>query len=249
MGKEGNGMGNDDETKADFEFFRSQGSPSAPTNVGSNTHLGWIQWRGYYGGTFGNRIASIGAIMDGAVSGGNDRPTRLEFRTQPDGSSSNRPVTRMVIKNNGNIGIGVVNPAYQLELPTDSAGKPATNLWSIASDKRIKKNISDFTDGLNIIMKLKPHTYQYNGLGGKGYDDTNTHIGFIAQEVEPIALYMIETGKGTINGASVEDFKSYQGHALSFILVHAIQEQQNIIKAQQLQIDGLKARLDKLEGK
>ncbi|MFH1230276.1 MAG: tail fiber domain-containing protein [Planctomycetota bacterium] len=151
--------------------------------------------------------------------------------------------------NGGNVGIGGPATTYKLQLYTDSAAKPTSNTWTISSDKRIKKNISDFTDGLNIVMKLKPHTYQYNGLGGKGYDGTGTHIGFVAQEVEPIAPYMVETSKGTIGGVQISDFKNYQGHALSFILVNAIQEQQDIIKAQQLEIDGLKVRLDKLEEK
>ena len=149
----------------------------------------------------------------------------------------------------GKVGLGTTSPTYQLQLSTDSAAKPTANVWTIFSDQRIKKNIADFTDGLNIVMKLKPRTYQYNGLGGKGYDDTNTHIGFVAQEVEPVAPYMVETGKGTIAGVQVSDFKSYQGHALSFILVNAIQEQQNVIQAQQFEINGLRARLDKLERK
>lgn len=149
----------------------------------------------------------------------------------------------------GNVGIGTSTPIYQLELSTNSAAKPTSNVWTVVSDKRIKKNILNFTDGLNVLMKLKPRTYQYNGLGGNGYDDTDTHIGFVAQEVELVAPYMVETRKGTIGGVQVEDFKSYQGHALPFILLNAIQEQQEIIKTQQLEINKMKARLDKLERK
>lgn len=156
-------------------------------------------------------------------------------------------LTRLYINSSGNVGIGTTVPTYKLQLSTDSAAKPTTNTWTIASDQRIKKNILDFTDGLNVVMKLKPYTYQYNGLGGKGYDDTDTHIGFVAQEVEPIAPYMVETREGTIDGTQVSDFKSYQGHALPFILLNSIQEQQKIIDAQQLQIDALKVRLNKLE--
>ncbi len=140
-----------------------------------------------------------------------------------------------------NVGIGTTEPAYQLQLSLDSAAKPTTNTWTVPSDERIKKNISDFSDGLDIVMRLKPRTYQYNGLGGPGYDDTNTHIGFIAQEVELVAPYMIETRKGTIGGVQVGDFKSYQGHALPFMLVNAIQEQQRQIADLRLEISQLKA--------
>ena len=41
----------------------------------------------------------------------------------------------------------------------------------------------------------------------------------------------------------------YNPSGIEAILTAAIQEQQDIIKVQQLEIDGLKARLDKLEEK
>ena len=123
-----------------------------------------------------------------------------------------------------NIGIGIINPSYLLQLGADSAAKPSTNTWTIASDIRIKKDIKDFKDGLEIIKKLRPRTYKYNGLGGKGYDDKETHIGFIAQEIEEITPYMVKTGEGEIGGKKVNDFKSYEGHALPFILVNAVKE-------------------------
>ena len=144
----------------------------------------------------------------------------------------------------GNVGIGVTSLSYQLELSQDSAGKPTTTLWSVSCDERIKKNISDFTDGLNIVMTLNPRTYQYNGLGGPGYDDTDTHIGFIAQEIEPICPYMVETGKGVIDGIQIDDFKRYQGHALSFILVNAVKEQQGQIEALKEKINDLESQLN-----
>jgi hypothetical protein len=123
-----------------------------------------------------------------------------------------------------NIGIGIINPSYLLQLGSDSAAKPSTNTWTIASDIRIKKDIKDFKDGLEVLKKLKPRTYKYNGLGGKGYDDKETHIGFIAQEIEEITPYMVKTGEKEIGGKKVKNFKSYEGHALPFILINAIKE-------------------------
>jgi trimeric autotransporter adhesin len=49
---------------------------------------------------------------------------------------------RMRITGGGNVGIGTSSPSYQLQLSTDSAAKPTSALWTIASDKRIKENIS-----------------------------------------------------------------------------------------------------------
>jgi len=146
--------------------------------------------------------------------------------------------------NGGSVGIGLTNPTYQLQLSANSAAKPTSNVWTVASDGRIKKNIADFTDGLDVIMKLNPRVYQYNGLGGPGYDDAGAHIGFVAQEVEPIASYMIETGQGIIGGKPVDDFKSYQGHALQFILINAIQEQQKEIDELKEQIKNLNEKVN-----
>ncbi|MFA6415809.1 MAG: tail fiber domain-containing protein, partial [Candidatus Paceibacterota bacterium] len=132
--------------------------------------------------------------------------------------------TAFIIDSVGNIGIGDSTPSYQLELSTDSAGKPSTNTWTVASDARIKTDVENFTDGLSTVLNIHPVTYKYNGQGGPGYNDLDTHIGIIAQELEPIAPYMVETRTGTINNQEVTDFKTYQGHALSFILVNAIKE-------------------------
>ena len=35
------------------------------------------------------------------------------------------------------VGIGTTSPSYQLQLSTDSAAKPTSNTWTIASDARI----------------------------------------------------------------------------------------------------------------
>ncbi|MDD5116265.1 MAG: tail fiber domain-containing protein [Candidatus Omnitrophica bacterium] len=201
-------------------------------------------------GTSGKFIYLVSAGSSGWMySVGDSNPLHVSTLGNSDIEFYRSGVLAMSIGSGNRLGIGLSSPSYQLQLSSDSAAKPSSNTWSIASDKRIKKNISDFTDGINVVMKLKPHTYQYNGLGGKGYDDTDTHIGFVAQEVELVAPYMVETKQGMIGGEQVDDFKSYQGHALPFILVNAIQEQQGVIKAQQLEIDDLKARMDKLEGK
>ena len=80
----------------------------------------------------------------------------------------------------------------------------------------------------------------YNGAGGLGFNNTATHIGIITQELKPVAPYMVETGKGMINGVEVNDFEYYQGHALPFIIVNSIKEQQK-------QIEDLKTELEELK--
>jgi len=40
---------------------------------------------------------------------------------------------RITLTSTGNVGIGGINPSYLLQLNTDSAAKPTTNTWTIAS--------------------------------------------------------------------------------------------------------------------
>jgi len=86
--------------KADLEFWRTEGNSSSPANVLLNTELGWLQWRGYYGGVFTPRLAAIGAIMDG-TPGVNNYPTRLEFWTTSAYSSAG--VLKMTLKSDGRL--------------------------------------------------------------------------------------------------------------------------------------------------
>lgn len=93
---------------------------------------------------------------------------------------------------------------------------------------------------MSTLLAIKPRTYVYNGAGGLGFNNTATHIGIITQELKPVAPYMVETGKGMINGVEVNDFEYYQGHALPFIIVNSIKEQQK-------QIEDLKTELEELK--
>lgn len=68
-----------------------------------NWALGSISFEGYVGGSSQSPGAKIYAYIDGTPGSG-DIPTRLEFKTTPDGSAS--PVTRMTIHSTGGVTIG-----------------------------------------------------------------------------------------------------------------------------------------------
>jgi hypothetical protein len=89
----------------------------------------------------------------------------------------------------GNVGIGTANPSHLLELSTaDSAAKPTTTTWTIASDVRIKRKIEDVTDGLGILSQLRPRQFTFHPDYAKdiGVDPNKKQFGFIADEVEPV---------------------------------------------------------------
>ncbi|MEN0003325.1 MAG: tail fiber domain-containing protein [Bacteroidota bacterium] len=137
---------------------------------------------------------------------------------------------------NSNVGLGVTGPTRQLELSKDEAVKPNGGVWTAASDRRLKQNIKPFKDGLSKIMGINPVSYNYNDKSG--YNTEKEHIGIIAQEVQTVAPYMVKALNPGKN-----DYLSYDGTALSFILVNAVKEQQALIDAQQTEIAALKAEV------
>lgn len=138
--------------------------------------------------------------------------------------------TRLFINNNGDIGIGTTSPTYKLELSTDSAAKPSTNTWTISSDSRIKTNIQSYTKGLEIIKKINPVSYDYNGKAG--FDPTQGGIGIIAQDVKDILPESISSYYKKLNPEDENETELYNfnSHALTYVLINAIKEQQTQIE-------------------
>jgi hypothetical protein len=140
--------------------------------------------------------------------------------------------SRMTMTTDGKLGVGVsaTNPAYTLYVNGD-AGKPGGGSWSNSSDRRLKQNVNGYHDGLSEIQKIRPVTFQYNELSG--YDTEPEYVGVIAQDLREVAPYMVsenETGYLDVNNS-----------AMTYMLVNAVQEQQEMIKALQEEVAALKA--------
>jgi len=91
--------------------------------------------------------------------------------------------------NGGNVGIGLNNPTYKLQLLTDSAAKPGTNTWTISSDERLKDNIilADNERCIEIIklVPLKHYKWKDNAYTLEQVRD-RSKLGWIAQDVEKV---------------------------------------------------------------
>lgn len=144
--------------------------------------------------------------------------------------------------NTFNVGIGTSEPAYQLQLSTDSAAKPTTNTWTVPSDIRVKKDIAPFTDGLNVVTHLNPVSYRLNGKAGLPQDKAG--ISIIANEVRDIVPYCISTYKAKLEPTDIEETELYDFNSgsLTFVLINAIKEQQAQIASLRLEVQQLKAQ-------
>jgi len=94
------------------------------------------------------------------------------------------------------------------------------------SDIRVKKDVADLTDGLDIVKQLKPKTFKYTEDSEFYNEKTKdkTKYGFVANEVEVVAPQYTDTGKGRIGGKEVNDFKTLSATKMIPMLVKAIQE-------------------------
>jgi hypothetical protein len=161
-------------------------------------------------------------------------------------------VTFDLTNSGGKVGIGLSSPTFQLQLSTNSAAKPTSSTWTVSSDARLKKDVSDFNDGLDIVKKIHPVWFNYNGKAGMPTDERG--VGTIAQETQKIAPYMIKEWTYEGKDGQKEKYLGVDYGAMDFILVNAIKEQQEEIDSknemlvqQQKDIEDFKAKFSAME--
>jgi hypothetical protein len=206
-----------------LELYRSSNAPAGPE------YNGFIDFKNNSNDDYDFRIYYTSSI---SPNGG------LVFQSTTNGNSSSA-VPRLVVKNNnGYVGIGSVSPDQLLSV-NGNASKAGGGSWATFSDKRVKYDINPFDDGLDVLMRLNPVTFKYNDKSG--YTDVNkTFVGFIAQDVETVAPYMVNLYDDSNGPSGLSDKRQFDESALNKILVNAVQEQQ-------VQIEQLKKELEEMK--
>ena len=147
---------------------------------------------------------------------------------------------RVTILNDGKVGINTKAPTNVFSVNGD-VGKPAGGDWDTFSDRRVKDNIQDYTNGLAEIAQLRPVSYNYNEKSG--YDDiTTTFVGLIAQEVENVLPNTVSVHDATDGPSGLADIRQFDSSEVLWALVNAVKE----LKAQN---EALKSRVEALERK
>lgn len=152
-------------------------------------------------------------------------------------------VTRVDIDTNtGRVGLGVTPSTHQLDLSTDLARKLATSTWATLSDGRLKEVLRPYQDGLALILQIQPQWFCYNGKGGIPVD-RQEYVGVIAQDVQPVAPYMIGSHKGKLTPEETDiDILDYNGHAMIYALVNAVKELAGEVGTLKAQVQALQVR-------
>jgi hypothetical protein len=159
--------------------------------------------------------------------------SRFHFQRVAFGISTTRTMTVDLI--NQRIGIGVVSPDFQLQLSQNSAAKPTSNVWTVSSDKRLKKNITPLSSMLERLLSLQGVSYQWIDPANQGGMD-GSYSGFIAQDVEKVFPDWVSE--------SSEGYKQVTTIGFDAITVEAIRELRN---EKDIEIHELQQRIDYLE--
>lgn len=126
---------------------------------------------------------------------------------------------------------------------TFSLGLPSnrwTTIYAVngtinTSDARLKTNIESLSYGMDEIMKLRPVSFNW-----KEKPAGKKMIGLLAQEAEGVIPEIVDTGSDDFQTMGI----NYSG--LIPVLIKGIQDQQNIIKYQQQQIESQKNEINLL---
>jgi hypothetical protein len=161
----------------EFQLNSSRGTAAARTATQANDVLGAFRWAGW--GTSAQQIsAEISAVATQNFTN-TTRATDLMFLTSANASANSE---KMRITGAGNVGIGLTNPTYQLQLSTDSAAKPGTSTWTIASDARLKDVRAAFSRGLDALEGINPIYFKYKSGNPLDLPADKEYVGIIAQD-------------------------------------------------------------------
>jgi hypothetical protein len=136
---------------------------------------------------------------------------------------------------------------------TVNLGAPSTRwktIWSnnplnSSSDQRLKTEITTLNSSLAKVMQMRPVSYRWIE------DDGNTHLGFIAQEMEKIVPEVVRPPmelKDHEGNTTISHYAMVYAELIP-VLTQAIQEQQALIETQQQQLDAQAAQIEQLEAR
>jgi hypothetical protein len=166
------------------------------------------------------------------------------------GAVLNPLLTRMVITDDGRVGIGTTVVGQTLHVVGGIRYSPATantnttvcrnssgDLAGCSSLRALKDNVTDLPLGLDAVMRLRPVAFDWRSYGSAA-TNVRRDLGFIAEEVAAISPLLARYNDST---GELEGVRYSQ---LSSLLTRAIQEQQTQLRAAEAQLSEHGKRLD-----
>ena len=180
-------------------FMKSRGA-----NVGDNTILndndiiGEIRWRAADGVNFNAEAGAIHCRVDG-TPGADDMPGELHFQTTASGADS--ATSKMIIKPNGNVGIGTSDAQTLLELSAHNASGQNTLRFTDEDTGTVANQT---------IGKIEFYTKDGSGDGAS----VRSYILSAAEDATPSTYIAFATNAGGVGAATTERMRitSTGGH-------------------------------------
>jgi len=118
----------------------------------------------------------------------------------------------------------------------------SSTAWIIASDSRIKKNVTPYTKGLAELNQIQIKNFEYNGLAGS--KDGEKAVGVIADEIQQILPDTVRTNNIKLrpNDAERTSVKHFDNTELIYLLVNSVKELKAELDAAKAEIAALKAK-------
>jgi hypothetical protein len=175
------------------------------------------------GNTTGNQNSAFG-FFAGPATANLTNTTAIGFRALV--RVSNAIVLGSVNGQNGatstvRVGIGTNSPAYLLHV-NGVAAKPGGGSWTVASDRRLKQDITPYKEGLAKIMEINPVWFRYNGKAG--LPTSKKQVGVIAQDMQKIAPHTVSEFVYLDSVGKEEKYLDYDGNAIAYMLINAVKE-------------------------
>lgn len=126
----------------------------------------------------------------------------------------------------GNVGIGLQATVAGAALQIDG-GTTATAAYTW-SDIRLKKDINNFSKGLDVVRQLNIKTYKYNGKFG--LSDTNEiKVGVMAQDIQQLIPEAVSSFMGRLNNPkdtteALQELYQVNYNSVLFTTINAIKE-------------------------
>jgi hypothetical protein len=128
-----------------------------------------------------------------------------------------------------------------------AAGQLTTTTGTIStiSDGRLKKEVRDYTGALDQLSQLRPVHYRYIDAGKADFQPEGEHLGFIAQEVQPVFPQWVNTDDSGYLSLSMRGFEAVTVEAIQELNAKLEAENSDLRSTLQRTIE----RLDSLEAR
>jgi hypothetical protein len=143
----------------------------------------------------------------------------------------------MTVIDNGNVGIGTVNPSQKLHVVGNIC---ATGSIGSCSDGRLKEHVATLDGGLRAVLALRGVSYTWKpGTDPALSAGTAKQIGLIAQEVENVCPEVVQTG--------ADGYKAIDYARLTPLLIEAVKELNGKNEELQARVSALTSALESLQ--